>query len=338
MIVLSEHETGTTAFDELHERLSFDRTVDRTLLHRAALSEVFVTDSCRTGDSTYAVAAQLPASHAFYTSLLISPRTVDPLLLECCRQAETLCTHEYFGVDRCTKFVLREWSLEVDPDVISGLGTPAELIVEVEPHSARYRDGRLLGTDYEMRMRVESGTVGLVRMAVNYLPPEPYAVMRRRGRPGPPPSSDEFAAGTAAQLVPPYWVGRTNPADVLLCEPVVTVDSVTAGVRVPVDNASMFDHAQDHLPGMILMEAARQVVAFTMHEHHGISPARGVVAGMDARFFRYAELDAPLSVVAKTGDRGGCAVSFLQNGDEVAAVDTTPTVLPQRSFRTGQVW
>ena len=45
--------------------LSTDRTIDRHLTHRAALSEVFLTDFVSVDDETFCAAAQLPPGH-FY--------------------------------------------------------------------------------------------------------------------------------------------------------------------------------------------------------------------------------------------------------------------------------
>ncbi|XKK40185.1 hypothetical protein HFP72_05480 [Nocardiopsis sp. ARC36] len=54
--------------------LDYDSTVPRGLVHRNAVSEVFVTDSQQTGESTFDVAAQLPAA----TSCWSRPPTTCP--------------------------------------------------------------------------------------------------------------------------------------------------------------------------------------------------------------------------------------------------------------------
>ena len=55
-----------TAQEQPSPELSFAFTVDRSLVHRDSLGEVFVTDLRKYGDDAhYAAAAQLPRSHAY---------------------------------------------------------------------------------------------------------------------------------------------------------------------------------------------------------------------------------------------------------------------------------
>lgn len=85
----------TTAPSQLEQdlaalELSYSRTVDRTLVHRDSLGEVFLTDLQPLGTASYVAAAQLPRSHAYYGDHLLSPNVYDPvLLLEACRRAHS---------------------------------------------------------------------------------------------------------------------------------------------------------------------------------------------------------------------------------------------------------
>lgn len=81
--------------------LNFTRTVDRSLIHRWALSEVFLTDARSVDESEYLAAAQLPPWHAYYSERFSRLGAPDPLLLlECARQAETYGGHAFVGAPR----------------------------------------------------------------------------------------------------------------------------------------------------------------------------------------------------------------------------------------------
>ena len=56
----------TITIDPDIEDLHYDRTVDRHKVHRAAVSEVFLTDIRRQSAQHVLVAAQLPSSHSFF--------------------------------------------------------------------------------------------------------------------------------------------------------------------------------------------------------------------------------------------------------------------------------
>jgi hypothetical protein len=87
----------------------------------------------------------------------------------------------------------------------------------------------------------------------------------------------------------------------------------------------MFDHAQDHVPGMVLMEAARQLALAALAEGRGSAVANLAVVTLAAKFSQYAELDTPTRLRAETVAGAGAfprgtavRVSFEQNGTPVA--------------------
>ncbi len=307
--------------------LTFRRTVDRALLHRSALSEVFLTD-CRAVDADrYVAAAQLPPSHTYYTDHLCRRPLVDPmLLLECCRQAETYGGHAIFGVPWDTRFILRDWSLHTaGPSALVCPGGPAELAIAVTTTGGRWFSGALRGLNYEMDMVLGGLPAGHAHISVGYLPAESYDLVRIGRRGSAPPSSISVRPRPDGVPVPPHLVGRSNPENVLLLDPVLGADGLTAGIRTAVDNPSMFDHAQDHLPGMVLTEAARQACLFTLNDMHGLSPSPWVLTGMRASFAAYAELDAPTLVrvrpalpVPEVATAWELQAEFEQNGATIA--------------------
>ncbi|MEU8581342.1 ScbA/BarX family gamma-butyrolactone biosynthesis protein [Streptomyces abikoensis] len=321
------------------ETLEFTRTVDRSLLHRWALSEVFLTDARRVNESTYLAAAQLPPSHIYYTEGCSRLGVPDPLLLlECCRQAETYGGHAFFGVPRDSKFLLRSWSMSL-PGLLTAPVTdrPGELAMRVRTTNRRGAAGDVRRLTYEVEMELSRHRLGTVRIDVGYIPGEVYAMVRERGR-GRPLTPFADVPRTGSRLAPSL-VGRTDPANVVLGDVRTGPDGASASLRVPVDNRSMFDHAQDHVPGMVLMEAARQLCLFTASELHGASTPRTTVAGFDFSFTRYAELDSPTTVHVRKSepyghvDELGAAlpeprtfhVEFEQDGEVIASGRTHTT-------------
>ncbi|MFD6909770.1 AfsA-related hotdog domain-containing protein [Streptomyces sp. NPDC060077] len=121
---------STNAFASGVRELEFVRSVDRRLLHRRALSEVFLTDTAAVDGQRFLAGAELPSSHAYFTDHP-GHTAVDPvLLLECARQAETYGAHRHLGVDDGTTFVLQSWSMRlpglftVRTSMVSSAGLP----------------------------------------------------------------------------------------------------------------------------------------------------------------------------------------------------------------------
>ncbi|WP_149183550.1 ScbA/BarX family gamma-butyrolactone biosynthesis protein [Streptomyces sp. TRM49041] len=292
-------------------RLGFERTVPRGLVHRRALSEVFLTDSRMVAATSFVAAAQLPPSHAYYTDHTAA-HAVDPLLLlECCRQAETHAVHAHFGAPIGTKFVLESWDMDLPgAAAVGGVTGPAELLIRAETYDARWVGGALRGLGYRMRLSMDGARVGEVTMRVKYVADTVYGALRGRKGSGPLPTSDAYREPLPPGLAAPARVGRVRAENVILLDPAVGEHEVRAGLRVAGGHPSLFDHAQDHVPGMVLMEAGRQAGLLAAEESTGVPAAEWGLTGMSAAFRAYAELDEPLVVVARggvdgAGDSGG---------------------------------
>ncbi|MFD7873294.1 AfsA-related hotdog domain-containing protein [Streptomyces sp. NPDC059766] len=328
---------STATFASGVRALEFVRSVDRRLLHRRALSEVFLTDTVAVDGQRFLAGAQLPSSHAYFTDH-VGHTVVDPvLLLECARQAETYGAHTHLGVDGDTKFVLQSWSMRLPGLFAAHSGDPAELTVEVTTDRPADATTPARSVTYGMRFLLSGEEAGEARMTVGYLSSGTYSFVRSKRRGSPPVSSDDVTPLPAT--VAPADLGRANPVNALLVDPVRDGDGISAGVRIPNDNPSMFDHAQDHLPGMVLTEAARQAALLA-----GVRlldrPARETtLVGFDLGFAKFAELDAPTTVeVVPEGEDGGIRtfrITFRQHGDEVASgtVETTAVPASHRSAR-----
>jgi hypothetical protein len=331
--------------------LEFLRTVDRSQLHRWALSEVFLTDARQVGEDEYLAAAQLPPSHAYYsehTSRLGSP---DPLLLlECCRQAETYGGHEYAGASPSSKFLLRSWSMEL-PGLLTvpDLERPGELRIAVRTSNRRGSPGDVRRLTFGIDMKLAKRCLGFVSMDVGYIPAEVYDTVRLQGRGRPLVPFKDLPRETTH--IAPHLVGRSDPSNVVLASADVGSDNASATVRIPLDNRSMFDHGQDHLPGMVLMEAARQLCLLGVSDLWGASVSRTTVAGFDFSFTRYAELDVPTKVhIRKTEpyahednlslmlpDLRTFYIEFEQDGDVIVSGRMhTTTVAASSPLREGE--
>lgn len=314
----------------------FHRTVDRALVHRTALSEVFLTDCRRTGCDSYVAAALIPSSHAYYGDALGGHGLADTLLLmECARQAETCGGHLVFGVEHGRRFVLLDWSLRLTPPGMAlRPGEAAELVIVVDGQHVRRTGEQVHGLVFRMALSSGGTQVGEAHIRVGYLRDEAYELVRLRHREGPPPSSPMMPPAAGGIPVAAHLVGRTDPANVVLLDAHTGDGALTARVRPAAEHPSLFDHAQDHLPGMLLLEAGRQAGLVALHDLLGVAPTAHVLTGVEMAFRSYAELDAP--VLVRVRPRAGSAsaehllgVEFLQNGR--VAAEGSLTFAPVRA-------
>lgn len=308
--------------------LSYRHTVDRTLVHRAAVSEVFVTDIQPLAAKRVRAAVQLPLTHGYYSDHLQRPAAYDALLLlESGRQAAIAGSHAHIGLSENTTMIVDAFRLE--------LSGPKELLIGAEPGRLRIdtdyigrptRRGRYRKGKVAQRYFIDDTEVGEHEMDVLFLNRHENEVLRHAQRGTPAPLTSDFCdhgpGADDSRQVEPERVGRGNPLNVVLSGAQVTTRSVTAEVTPRFDNRALFDHVYDHLPAMTLVEAARQLSLLSAEE-----PQATYAVGFEARFSRFAELDEVVLAEAPRGrpegGRGAIPVRFLQDGAEIARVTVT---------------
>ncbi|MFI1163559.1 ScbA/BarX family gamma-butyrolactone biosynthesis protein [Streptomyces sp. NPDC020801] len=273
-------------------------TVPRQLVHRAALAETFLTGWRRTGEDRFTVCAQWPRAHQLHLS---PDRSAYETLLvaETVRQCGALLAHTAYGVPLGHRFVLQELRVTTDPAHLAVGLLPAETDLGVR----FLRDGRRRSAAlrYEVDVRRDGDRVATAYVACASLGEPAY----RRLRGGRTPATVSPLAVPPG--LPAAAVYRTLPEDVVLA-PTRRPDCWQ--LRADTAHPVFFDHPLDHVPGMLLLEAARQVACL-----RGFAPRPP--AAFRAAFHRYAELDRPSWISVETDEGGRTRVVATQGESAV---------------------
>lgn len=236
--------------------LNRSRTVERELVHRVSVAEVLLTDVRECGTGRFEAAACWPRSHPTF------PRGRDdrhsPLVLvETVRQLGIYVPLRYYGVAGTAQFLIKNVSFTVDP-----LAEPrvdhgsSEVTCRVSVGEVRTGpDGAPRAM--RMRMRFTAGerpggpAFAHAEGQARFVAAGDYAVLRRG-------AGDTVSAPARGAVRPdPAALGVAAACDVLigLDRDALVLDPADA--RHPF----LFDHGADHVPGMVLLEAARQAAA-----------------------------------------------------------------------------
>ncbi|WP_160050204.1 ScbA/BarX family gamma-butyrolactone biosynthesis protein [Nocardiopsis sp. FR4] len=298
--------------------LDYDATVPRGLVHRSAVSEVFVTDSRQTGESVFEVAAQLPRGHV----MLEAPAYDLPLLLEDCRQTGVLISHRHLDVPMDRAFIMQRISLHItDLEGLRQGPEPARVLVRTDADLYRNQAGRLRGYDFRGDVFLNGGQVARATGALVFLAKPTYQALRAKGR-----RSLDWSAAAAPRAVPapPAVVGRRDARNVVITEPVQRGEDGWRATVVPDHNhPHLFDHPLDHLPGNLLIEAARQLVVASVARSSGLDPATLVPVSVEAHFSSFSENDlvsvveadlAPFRADERFGPVAAADVRVVQQG------------------------
>lgn len=301
--------------------LSFTRTVERALVHRTSVAEVFVTDVQQAEPQRVLAGAQLPLSHGYYNDHLGGPPRFDPLLiLEAGRQAGIAGGH-LLGFPPDTIMMVDSFELDISDVPALRIGhLPGELLIDSRFDATRMRRGRVRQGVVRQDLRLGTGHLGTHSMRVQIVSREELAALRTVVRGSPAPTTRDMTDVDDLLQASPAMVGRVNPLNVVLAQVERGARAAQAVVRPRFGNRSLFDHDYDHLPAMALTEAARQLALVACGDEHAWP------ATLTGEFRRFAELDLPVRASAVCTEldpagrptRTGVAVSFYQDGSMIA--------------------
>ncbi|MEV5986797.1 ScbA/BarX family gamma-butyrolactone biosynthesis protein [Streptomyces sp. NPDC052051] len=277
--------------------------VDRTLVHRAHLRDVLPTRLTQHSDTRFSVSARWPREHALY--LTPDGRYTASLVLETIRQATLLVSHAGLGVPQGHQFVMWELCHRLEPDWLPARSAdPTSLTLEVEVTEVRRRASVPASATMEMVLKSEDRTVGSGSIRFNVTSPAAYTRIR-----GQVPTTSSLAPHAVLPTpVDPKAVHRGRTCDVVLT-PEDAPD--TWQLRADLSNELFFDRPNDHVPAMVLVEAAQQAA------HLSTATGRFSPQASEMNFGRYVELGTPCRIEAHPGiaDDGTARVEVTGHQD-----------------------
>lgn len=237
--------------------LSNEQTVNRSFVHKSAVSEVFITDSARITPSIW-VSAQWPRRHWFFGDPQLR---LDPALaMETFRQAWIFVAHRYYHVPLSAHVVMVDIGIDTFVDRAPRSADPSRVLLSInEVAVSRRSRGDASQLELIADMYSEGQPIARAHGQANLLAPATYQRIREQN------------ALTGAEV---RCTAKTEP------------------VSFERDHPVFFDHANDHVPGMLLVSVAQQQLA-------------AVEAGtaIEAEFFAYFDLLPPVELHVVGGDR-----------------------------------
>ena len=273
----AERESGSNA-TSTSRRARYDNLVPRYLVHRTALSEVFLTAADLEGAHTYALAGQWPRRHYYYA---ITNGRIDSLLVaETLRQSTILVAHTFYGVPLGQKFLMNGIQFRLLRHTITPSPTSSDLDLVVEVDRIRTRASGVVGLRTRVSFFVDGQQIAEGCGDLQLLDPRVYDRMR----------------GTAS-VVPNMPNPTESNATAVLDNSGVRIVTRTAGalhaawdVHVDSLHPVFFDHPVDHIPGMLVLEVMRQVARNVSGWHDS------EIVEFDGSFERFIEISRPFWV------------------------------------------
>ncbi|MCC9711549.1 hypothetical protein E4N62_43875 [Streptomyces sp. MNU76] len=288
-------------------------TVPKEYVHRACLAEVFLTGCTSEGNQRFSLTGQWPRAHTFFSD----GTRHDPLqVAETFRQAGMFLAHAELDVPLGQRFVMWNLTHTTYPEHLRIAATPTDFDLRARCTEITWRRGVANWMRMELSIHREDNLVATGAGTFSTTPPAVYERLRASRKPWAGPS---FDLRTQRAPLAPAAVGRTSVSDVVLS----ATDTPTRWLLTPdLAHPIFFDHCDDHLPGMVLLEGARQAACAAA------APCRLVPVSASTEFFQYAELDRPcfldIAQVTATAD-GMTAVQVTGHQDGKTVFTSTIT-------------
>jgi hypothetical protein len=317
-----------------------DATVPRQLAHKAAVENVFVTGVAAAGDG-FVAAIELPRAHRHYNDVCVPYHDL-LLLAEAARQGVEVVAHQLLGVPLRKQFVITAMRIDLVDARAARVGhRVAEMLAELRvSRQRRSLDGSLRSLDGEVYCWLGDRHAATFTGTVRFLPAETYGAVRaetdgavRAETDGAVRAETAPAGPPVARRAEPSQVGRRDPANVVVGPLATDGTDVMADVVVDPHHPVFFDHPLDHHPGMLLLEACRQVALAAAADALRIPATRLLTTSCGGRFAGFAELHPAVgcraAVTAVSDDRVVVAVTVAQQGREVAEVEIAVAATPE---------
>ncbi|MGP4047409.1 ScbA/BarX family gamma-butyrolactone biosynthesis protein [Streptomyces sp. 2A115] len=279
------------------------------LVHRVRASDAFPVSWIRTGQDRFSVAVRLPHDHPFYAPVRGGH---DPVLIaETLRQAVALVSHAAYEVPLDHAFSLTSMKYVCVPERLGVGDWPVAVDIDVHCTEVVRRRGNLAQLEVELAIRHVGQVVATGAISVRIVTAAVYRRLRG-GRTEPVSSPLPLAPPVPAGLV-----GRERTDDVLLA---ATGHRRTWELRADTSHPTLFQGPKDHVPGMLLLEAARQAAHAVTRSASFVPYEAEVVFGGYVEFGVPCRLEAhPLPELSEAGP--AVRVTGLQEGRAVFHAD-----------------
>jgi hypothetical protein len=273
-------------------RLSDEQAIPRSLVHKNAIAEVFVTDSVSVGADSMLIAGELPRTHYYYNDPALDSARFDLIaILELCRQACFVMAHRHYRVPIGRQFVLRSIGARLSRMAFDRHGDqPLRVVVRCDAARRWEREGELVGVSWKFTVQTSAGVdVASADAAMSWTERTAWESLRRgqRAKRALPPRI-EYRRPCLSQ-VPATSVGRESARNVVLRDLHEQAGVLHGKLVVDITHPGLFDHYVDHLSGMLEAEACRQAAIWSARRRRG--EADWVVEALTLDFTGVGELD-----------------------------------------------
>ena len=207
-------------------------------------------------------------------------------MLECARQVETYLSHAEFGITLDSKFILDSWSMKYYPTMTGNVES-----LKADIYSKHQTIDKKDKNKFNVIFKINMTVICAVTIDVRYITSHCYKLIRR--------IPDGINTSGVRTPLSPVSVCYTSQGNVILADLNDNGPYVKAIININKNNKSFNDHEQDHITGMNLTEAAKQICYSYLLIYMNEKSDKFIPVNLKGSFFRFVEKHIPAFVVIK---------------------------------------
>lgn len=288
--------------------LRVEQTVPRAWVHKRSLDNVLVTEIRACGDDHFLCAGRLPTAHCFFNDAGRRPFSDILFYTELGRQASLAVSHAFLNVGLDDVFIFEGSNAAVADTVWrSPWQSMDSVVIDIRLQDlTRRKNNAVARVVTEHTMWVGSHPAFSGTGAFTIQPANVFQRLRKKHGPAAARDDSPIAAGhhgnrgDGARGVPSraLRLSCASGGNITISTPVRGDDDhdFTASAIVDQTHPYFFDHACDHVPGMLLLEACAQLAITAYAETTGVQPFG--ISAHATNFTQFVECDAPATLTA----------------------------------------
>jgi hypothetical protein len=241
---------------------------------------------------TIHIGAQLPGCHLHYNDHTMTVDYIDPLLLMEVARQSTLASAQALGIPKNTILVSKNCDFYMhNALVLRRQFGPVNIVVECVFEWGDIRRRVPRSGICTQRIYLQEELIASYKNSGRILPHQNFSSLRAESRGTPPSWSDTVPDRIENTVLPAKYVARNSILNVVLGKLEIEEDVFRADVMPSFKNRALFDHAYDHLPMQVLIEAARQLSVVVIERTTNSLYSKWGLISAKADYIGFAELD-----------------------------------------------
>ncbi|SIO95904.1 AfsA-related hotdog domain-containing protein [Vibrio spartinae] len=260
------------------------------LTHICNDRQIYIQNIKSTDTNTFEFTIKNPLSHFHFNDFYWSQDRIDPLyLLECCRQAETFIAHKYFNVGFEEKFIFNCFSLSLREQNSLLLLKHGEIKGCIYSEMSTNACTRMRNNVYVFTIFVSNIEVCAITLSASYLKKHVYQKIRNLNFLR---KNLEFNLDDNVNCKLVGYMNQLNS--------IISLNNKNkASIVINKNNPIYFDHKQDHITGMNIVEGCRQFSFYCVKDKFPNKLDIFEIDEINSEFFSFVELYAEAVIILK---------------------------------------